>query len=132
VDGRAVGGSGAAGGSAPPAREGGVEQPAADDRRHPLAAPERGQVARPARGFRALVDGGAALHPPVAARRPGALAGRGPSARRRTRHGLPRRHLRPRPPEGGRGGEKGATPAQHDAGEALGRSRGGYGTKACV
>ncbi|CAA9299988.1 MAG: Mobile element protein, partial [uncultured Gemmatimonadaceae bacterium] len=119
-------------GSAPPAREGGVEQPAADDRRHPLAAPERGQVARPARGFRALADGRPDLHPLVAPRRLGAHAGDGAGGWRRTRHGVPRRHLDPRPPEGGGGGAKDPAPAQRGAGEALGRSRGGYGTKACV
>ena len=51
-----------------------------------------------------------------------------PSARRGAsgpRGDLPRRHLGPRPPEGGRG-EGGA------ASHALGRSRGGYGTKACA
>ena len=44
----------------------------------------------------------------------------------------PRRHLDPRPSEGVRGSQKANTPAQRGAGEALGRSRGGYGTKACV
>ncbi|MDI3308047.1 MAG: IS5 family transposase [Acetobacteraceae bacterium] len=41
-------------------------------------------------------------------------------------------YLHPCPPEGGRGGQKGATPPERDAREALGRSRGGYGTKAAV
>ena len=79
-----------------------------------------------------MVDGRADLHPLVAARGMGATARHGAGARRRTRHGVPRRHLDPRPPEGGGGGEKDAAPARRGAGEALGRSRGGYGTKACV
>lgn len=50
-----------------------------------------------------------------------------PARRRaaRPRRGVPRRHLHPRPPEGRRG-QRGA------AANALGRSRGGYGTKACA
>ena len=56
----------------------------------------------------------------------------GPGARRATRDDVPRRHQRPRPPEGGgRCGQKGDRGATR-RGEALGRSRGGYGTKACV
>ena len=79
-----------------------------------------------------MVDGGADLHPLVPPRRAGAVARPGAVARRRAWHGLPRRHLDPRPSEGGRSGQKDAAPAQRGAGEALGRSRGGYGTKACV
>jgi len=85
-----------------------------------------------------VVDGRADVHPLVAARRVGTHAGDGAGARRRARHGWrhassPRRHLDPRPPGGGRGGQKGATPAERDAREALGRSRqrlerGGFGT----
>jgi transposase len=47
-------------------------------------------------------------------------------------HGVPRWHFDPRPPEGVGGGQKGAAPMKHGVDEALGRSRGGYGTKACV
>jgi transposase len=53
-------------------------------------------------------------------------------ARCRARHGLPRRHQRPGACQGGRGVEKRGSPAQRDIREALGRSRGGYGTKVCV
>ena len=44
----------------------------------------------------------------------------------------PRRHQRPSAPESRRGSQNGSTSAQRDHREALGRSRGGYGTKACV
>jgi transposase len=74
-----------------------------------------------------LVDGGADVHRLGVWERMLAMA-----QERGARHGLPRRHLGPRPPEGGRGGQKGATPAERDTREALGRSRGGYGTKAVV
>ena len=48
------------------------------------------------------------------------------------RDDVPRRHQRAGAPEGGRGAPKRGSQAQRDAREALGRSRGGYGTKACV
>ena len=48
------------------------------------------------------------------------------------RHGVPRRHQRAGAPEGGGGRAKGGSQAERDHREALGRSRGGYGTKACV
>ena len=83
-------------------------------------------------GARAVVDGGADLHPLVAPRRVGAPAGSGPGARRPARHDVPRRHQRPRPPEGGRRCGQGGDRTRRGAGEALGRSRGGYGTKAVV
>jgi transposase len=38
----------------------------------------------------------------------------------------------PSPPQGRRRGQKGGTAAERDAREGLGRSRGGFGTKACV
>src|SRR3954470_1437766 len=38
----------------------------------------------------------------------------------------------PSPPQGRRCGQKGGTAAERDAREGLGRSRGGFGTKACV
>ena len=86
----------------------------------------------PSRRARPVVDGGADLHPLVAPRRLGAPAGPGPGARRPARHDLPRWHQRPRPPEGGGRCGQGGAQARRGAGEALGRSRGGYGTKACV
>ncbi len=42
------------------------------------------------------------------------------------------RHARAGAPEGGGGCQKGGSAAERDTREALGRSRGGYGTKACV
>src|SRR5918997_670798 len=73
------------------------------------------------------------LAPLVAAGRLGAIAGGGATAwRGRGRDGVPRRHQYPGAPQGRRRGEKGGTSAERDAREALGRSRGGYGTKACV
>src|SRR3712207_288414 len=55
------------------------------------------------------------------------------AARRdRGRDGVPRRHRRPGAPQGRGRGQKGGASAQRDAREALGRSRGGHGTKACV
>jgi transposase len=72
------------------------------------------------------VEGGAAAHPLVADGGVGArlrrAARRGPP---RARRGLPRRHRDPGAPEGG--GRQGGAAAN-----ALGRSRGGYGTKACA
>src|SRR3954465_15486378 len=127
-----MGGVGAPGRGVPTAREGPAEQSAADDLGHRLAARQRGEMARRPRGTRAVVDGGTDLHSLVAAWGVGAHAGRGAGAWCRAGHDLPRRHLDPRPPEGGRGGEKGATPEEREEREALGRSRGGYGTKACV
>jgi transposase len=47
-------------------------------------------------------------------------------------HGVPRWHERAGAPEGSRGSPKGGSQAERDDREALGRSRGGYGTKACV
>src|ERR671920_2227623 len=68
-----------------------------------------------------------------AAGRLGAIAGGGATAwRGRGRDGVPRRHRHPGAPQGRRRGEKGGTSAERDVREALGRSRGGYGTKACV
>ena len=45
---------------------------------------------------------------------------------------VPRRHQRAGAPEGGRSAPKRGSQAERDDREALGRSRGGYGTKACV
>src|SRR5215210_3841042 len=80
-----------------------------------------------------VVDGGADLQPVVAPGRLGAAAGGGAAAwRGRGRDGVPRRHQHPGAPQGRRRGQKGGTSAQRDAREGLGRSRGGYGTKACA
>src|SRR5215211_5170932 len=49
-----------------------------------------------------------------------------------TRDGISRWHQHPGSPQGGGRGKKGATSTARDEREALGRSRGGYGTKACV
>ena len=73
-----------------------------------------------------MVEGGATAHPLVPHRGVGArfrapARCRPPGAGR----GLPRRHEHPRPPEGSR--RKGGASAH-----ALGRSRGGWGTKACT
>src|SRR3954447_5432043 len=104
---------------------------------HPLAASDRRQVARHPRGPGALVAGGSDVHPlgppgclgAAAALGPGA---RGPGARRPTRDDVSGRHQYPSAPQGGGRGKKGANSKARDEREALGRSRGGYGTKACV
>ncbi len=49
-----------------------------------------------------------------------------------SRHDLPRRQQCARPPESGGRRKGGADSEERDRREALGRSRGGYGTKACV
>src|SRR3954447_741953 len=64
--------------------------------------------------------------------RVGAAAAPGPSARGPTRDDLSGRHQHPGSPQGGGRGKKGANSQARDEREALGRSRGGYGTKACV
>src|SRR5215210_6176566 len=69
------------------------------------------------------------LGPP---RRVGAAAAPGPGARGPTRDDVSRWHQHPSSPQGGGRGKKGATSKERDEREALGRSRGGYGTKACV
>ena len=63
----------------------------------------------------------------------GAAVGGGTTARRsRVRDGVPRRDQHPGAPQGRGRGQKGGRSAQRDEREALGRSRGGYGSKACV
>jgi transposase len=57
---------------------------------------------------------------------------RGPGARRPTRDDVSGRHQHPGPPESGRCRSKRGSSAERNTREALGRSRGGYGTKACV
>lgn len=97
-----------------------------------MAASERRQVARhPARPG-VVVAGSASLHPLVARRCLGASSRPRAGARRSARHGVPRRHQHARAPEGSRCRQKGGSAAERDAREAVGRSRGGYGTKTCV
>src|SRR3712207_3386744 len=130
--GRRLGHVGAADRRGAAAREDTAQGPAADHLGDPLAPPERRRVARHPRRTRPVVAGGAAVPPPGRAGRLGTPARPRPAARRRARDGIPRRHHRPCAPESG-GGEKGGCDSQgRDEREALGRSRGGYGTTACV
>src|SRR3954466_14092524 len=62
----------------------------------------------------------------------GAAAASGPGAWGPTWDDVSGRHQHPGASESGRSGPKRGTPAERDTREALGRSRGGYGTKACV
>src|SRR4029453_12424862 len=80
-----------------------------------------------------VVDGGADLHPLEPPWRMGASAGTGATARgERAGDGVPRRHHDPRAPKSRWRGKKGGSSAQRDQREALGRSRGGFSTKASV
>ena len=79
-----------------------------------------------------MVARGADLHPLGARRRLGAVARPRPGAGCPTRYGLLGWHERARTPESGGCRQKGGSAAERDTREALGRSRGGYGTKACV
>src|SRR5215217_6855429 len=125
--------AGAADRAVPSAAQDRASQSAPDHRGHHLAAQERGALAGHPGGTGAVVDGRAdlpALEPPW---RLGTPAGTGAGARRRrTGDGLSRRHQHSRPPQGRRRGQKGGSSARRDEREALGRSRGGFGTKACV
>src|SRR5215218_1081471 len=56
---------------------------------------------------------------------------RGPRAWCPTRDDISRWHQHPGAPQGGGRGKKGANSTARDEREALGRSRGGYGTQAC-
>src|SRR4051812_31201736 len=80
----------------------------------------------------ALVAGGANLHPLEPPGRLGTAPRTGPGTRRGTGHGISRRHFDQGAPQSGGGVKKRGSGAQRDVREALGRSRGGYGTKACV
>src|SRR5215210_4904310 len=80
----------------------------------------------------AVVAGGSDVHPLGPPGRVGAAAAPGPGARRPTWHDVSRWHQHPGAPQGGGRGKKGASSTGRDEREALGRSRGGYGTKACV
>src|SRR3954468_20021235 len=72
------------------------------------------------------------LHPLGAPGRLGASAAPGTGAWCPARDDVSGRHQHPRAPESGRGRSQGGSSAERDQREALGRSRGGYGTKACV
>src|ERR671916_1099779 len=79
-----------------------------------------------------MVEGGANLQPLGPSWRLGTPARPCPGARRRARHDLSRWHEPAGAPESGGRRKRGADSEQRDRREALGRSRGGYGTKACV
>src|SRR5512134_122406 len=79
-----------------------------------------------------MVDGGPDIHPLDPARGLGAAARPRARAWRAARDDVPGRHQHSRAPESSRCGSKGGSAAERDRREALGRSRGGYGTKACV
>ncbi len=128
TDGRAVD----AARGVPSPRQGRAAASAAHHRRDPVASRQRRQAAGAACRARPLVDGRADLHPLGPSRCLGAPAGPGPGTRPAAWHELPGWHQHPDPPEGGRSGQKRDAPAQRDHREALGRSRGGYGTKAWV
>src|SRR3954447_13299475 len=76
--------------------------------------------------------GGSDLHPLGAPGCLGAPAAACAAGRRATRDDVPGWHQHPRAPEGRGSSSKGGTQAERDRREALGRSRGGFGTKACV
>ena len=138
-----MGGAGAAVGGVSSSGEGAAAASAADGLGDSLAARERGEVARHPRRVRAMVGRGHCPRPAQTFIRWSRLGewerllamaqARGVELGMGWRHASsPRRHLDPRPPEGGRRDQNGAAPAQRGAGQALGRSHGGYGTKACV
>src|SRR3954463_6723413 len=79
-----------------------------------------------------MVASGSDLHPLGPPGRVGAAAAPGPRAWGSTRDNGSGRHQHSGSPQGGGRGKKGANSKGRDEREALGRSRGGYGTKACV
>src|SRR5215212_5825265 len=99
---------------------------------HCLATSERGQVARHSGGAWPLVAGGSDVHPLGPPGRVGAAAALGTGTRGPAWDDVSRWHQHPSSPQGGGRGKKGASSKGRDEREALGRSRGGYGTKACV
>src|SRR3954465_5858232 len=131
-DGRGVGGLGAADRTGPAAWQDATEGIAADNLGDLLAAPERRAVAQHPGRIRSVGAGGAPLHSLGEAGRLGAAARSRPAARHHAWHDLSRRHQHPGSPQGGGRTKKGVDSRQRDEREALGRSRGGYGTKACV
>src|SRR3954471_18339455 len=127
-----MGGLGAADRTGPAAWQDASEGIAADNLGDLLAAPERREVAQHPSRIGSVVAGGAALHSLDEARRLGTSARSRPAARHRAGHDLSRRHQHPGSPQGGGRTKKGVDSKERDVREALGRSRGGYGTKACV
>src|SRR4051794_13335534 len=123
---------GAADRRGPTARQDAAEGIAADHRGDFLEAPERREVAQHLGRIGSVVAGGAALYSLGEAGRLGAPARSRPAARHRAWHDLSRRHRYPGSPQGGGRTKKGTDSRQRDVREALGRCRGGYGTKACV
>lgn len=97
-----------------------------------LAASERSEVASHSRGAGPLVASGAELHPLGTRRGIEAAARPRAGARRRSGQGLPRRQQRADLPEGAGRHQKGRSAAERDTREALGRSRGGHGSKDCL
>ena len=108
------------------------QSPCARRSRRLSAASKRREMAQRAARSGALVAGGADLHPLEPPGCLGTASRTGPGARRRIGHGLSRRHVDPGAPQSGGGVKKRGSGAERDVREALGRSRGGYGTKACV
>src|SRR3954447_13609051 len=131
-DGRGVGGLGAADRTGPATRQDATEGIAADNLGNLLAAPERREVAQHPGRIGSVVAGGATLYSLGEAGRLGAPAQSCPAARHCAGHDLSRRHQHPGSSQGGGRTKKGIDSQQRDVREALGRSRGGYGTKACV
>src|SRR3954466_5888885 len=97
-----------------------------------LAASERGQVAGHPGLTGSLVAGGSDLYSLGPPGRVGGAAASGPGAWGPTRDDVSGRPQHPGASEGRRGSPKRGSQAERDKREALGRSRGGYGTKACV
>src|SRR3954469_22300100 len=117
----------------PPAAQDRAQEPPPHHRGDHLAARERREVAQPSAPSGTVVDGGADLHPLEPPWRVGASAGAGAAAQGdQAGDGVPRRHHDPGPPESRWCGQKGGSSEQRDQREALGRSRGGFSTKACV
>src|SRR3954466_16205191 len=123
---------GAADRRGPPPRQGPPKGVVAVAFRDLLSNPERREVAQHPDRIRSVVAGGATLHSRGEAGRLGAPARSRPAARHHAWHDLSRRHQHPGSPQGGGCTKKGVDSHKRDVREALGRSRGGYGTKACV
>src|SRR4051812_2934472 len=123
---------GAADRRGPAVRQDAAKGLAADHLGDLLAAPERREVAQYPGRTGSVVAGCAARHSLGQAGCLGAPARSRPAARHRAWHDLPRRHQHPGSPQGGGRTKKGVDSQQRDVREALGCSRGGYGTKACV
>lgn len=109
-----------------------MARPSEGHQRDPVDPDDRRTVARPARGVWAVHHGSWAIHALVEGRDLGATPARAPSAARRQRQAGPRalvhrREQRSREPCGSNGRKKGGPNEPRD--HALGRSRGGFGSK---